>query len=112
MIKVNLVPQEILDKEIQRHRMMQVGVVAAIIGVMLIGVSFSHYRHKTAVIAQLEEENKTLKHFQDIVDKVNAFEAKAAAVRARLNVMNDLIKSRELYPIFMVDIIESFPDGV
>jgi len=112
MIKVNLVPQEILDKETQRQRMMQVGVVAAFVGVLLIGVSFTHYRKKTVLDAQLVEENKTLKRFQAIVDQVNQFEAQAAAVRARLNVMNDLIKGRELYPVFMVDIVESFPEGV
>lgn len=112
MIKVNLVPQEILDKETQRQRAMQVGVVAAFFAVILVVVSLSHYRAKTVLVSQLAEEKDKLKKLQTIVDQVSAFEAKAAVVRSRLGVMNDLIKSRELYPTFMADLIESFPNGV
>lgn len=112
MIKVNLVPQEILDKEIQRQRALQASLAGVLIVLILAGVSFSHYRKKAVSERMLSEQKEKLKTLQAIVDQVNAFEAQAAAVRARLGVMNDLLKSRELYPRFMVDIIESFPDGV
>ncbi|MFH2202513.1 MAG: PilN domain-containing protein [Elusimicrobiota bacterium] len=112
MIKVNLVPAEILDREVQRQRAIQVGIVAGLVALLFAGVSFTHYRTKIQVTKQLEEENARLKKLEAIVAQVNAFESKAAAVRSRLGVMNDLLKSRELYPKFMVDIIESFPDGV
>ncbi len=112
MIKINLVPQEILDKEVQRQRMIQVGVAGAIVAVVLALVSFAHYQKKASLVESLTVQQAKLKNLQAIVDQVNAFDARAKAVRARLAVMTDLVQSRDLYPVFMTDLIESFPDGV
>lgn len=112
MIKINLVPQEILDKEVQRQRIIQVSVVGAIVAVVLALVSFGHYQTKASLAESLTVHEAKLKNLQAIVDQVNAFEARAKAVRARLAVMMDLVQSRDLYPVFMTDLIESFPDGV
>jgi len=112
MIKVNLVPREILDKEVQRQRAMQAGLVGVVILAIFAGISFQHYNKKVTLEKRYEEQKAKLKKLEAIVAQVNQFEARAAAVRSRLAVMNDLLKSRELYPKFMVDLIESFPDGV
>jgi len=112
MIKINLVPQEILDREVQRQRMIQVSVAGAFVAVVVALVSMFHYQAKSGLLESLEVEQAKLKKLQAIVDQVNAFESRAAAVRARLAVMTDLVKSRDLYPVFMTDLIESLPDGV
>ncbi len=112
MIKVNLVPQEILDKEAQKQQALQVGVVMGVFVLVLAGVSFGHYYKKVKLVKELAEMEAQLKKLEVIVQQVEALEAKASAVRARLNVMEDLIKSRELYPGFMTDLLKTFPPGV
>ena len=86
--------------------------VGSAIALVLALVSGIHYQTKVGLADLLKGREAKLKTLQAIVDQVNAFEVRAKAVRARLAVMTDLVQSRDLYPVFMTDLIESFPDGV
>ncbi|MEE8425001.1 MAG: PilN domain-containing protein [Elusimicrobiota bacterium] len=112
MIRVNLVPQEILDKEAQKQQAVQVGIVVGALVLVLAGVSFSHYYTNVKLEKQLAEKNSQLSKLEKIVKQVEALEAQARAVRARLNVIKDLLSARELYPGFMTEVIKTFPAGV
>jgi len=112
MIKINLVPQEILDKEVQKQRMVQVGIAAGFIFFIFAGISFKHY-HKGATLATtLEEKEAKFKKLAKIVAQVEALEQQAKAVRGRLDVMKELDSSRPLYPRAMTDLLSTFPRGV
>lgn len=112
MIRVNLVPQEILNKEAQRQQAIQFGIVAGFLVVILAGISFSHYYANAKVQQELTTKKDQLKKLEKIVKQVEALETQARAVRARLNVIKDLLKARELYPRFMTEVLKTFPAGV
>ncbi len=112
MIKINLVPQEILDKEVQKQRMVQVGFVAGFCFLIFTGISFKHYYKGVVLVRTLEESEAKFKKLAKIVAQVEALETQAKAVRGRLDVMKDLEASRPLYPLFMTDLLSTFPRGI
>jgi type IV pilus assembly protein PilN len=112
MIKVNLVPAEILSKAKQRVLMMQAAAVGAIFLVILTGVSFGHWFGKHQLEQRLAYDESELKRLDAIVKQVDELEKAAAAVRARLSVIEDLLRGRSFYPIFMSEFARSVPGGV
>jgi len=71
-----------------------------------------HYWRYERIDKKLAKDKSDLKKLEVIVSKVEELEKTAAAVRARLNVITDLLKSRPLYPYFMSDFVRSVPMGV
>ena len=53
-----------------------------------------------------------LKRLDAVVKQVEELEKAAAAVRARLNVIEDLLLGRAFYPVFMSEFARSVPAGV
>ena len=112
MIKVNLVPAEILAKTRQKQRVIQAASAAVLALLALAALSLAHYYKLNRLEAKLATDQAELKKLEVIVAKVEEIEKTSAAVRARLNVINDLLKSRMLYPYFMSDFVRSVPLGV
>ncbi|HVE14373.1 MAG TPA: PilN domain-containing protein [Elusimicrobiota bacterium] len=112
MIKINLIPQEILDRELQRRRTIQFGVAGAAFMVVLALVSLVHYTQAVAREHQLAKEKKDLESLRTIVAQVEQLDQAASAVRSRLGVIQDLLVGRPLYPYFMEDMVATFPPGV
>lgn len=112
MIKVNLVPSELLAKAAQKQQMLQAAVVGVLLAAAIVLISLGHWYHLKRLGAQLAVGEEKLKKLEVIVAKVEELERTAAAVRARLGVMNDLLKGRPLYPYFMSDFVKSVPSGV
>lgn len=112
MIKVNLVPGEILAKAKQRQQVLQAAAAGVCLLVVVAGVSFGHWWGFKRLEAKLAEDMKELKKLEVIVAKVEELERTVNAVRARLNVINDLLKGRAMYPYFMSDLARSVPGGV
>jgi Tfp pilus assembly protein PilN len=112
MIKINLVPAEILAKAKQR----QLKVQATLVGIVLVGVlvllSMVHVAKLERLKTKLAKDQDQLKKLEKIVAEVDELEKTVAAVRSRLNVITDLLKGRELYPAFMSDFVRSVPPGV
>jgi len=112
MIKVNLVPAELLGKAKQRQLLLQAAVAGTLLGIVLAGVSFGHWFGKHRLEQQLAYDEAELKRLDAIVKQVEELEKAAAAVRARLSVIEDLLLGRAFYPIFMSDFARSVPAGV
>jgi Tfp pilus assembly protein PilN len=112
MIKVNLVPNEILAKAKQRQLLLQGAVLGGLMALILVVVSFGHWYGKHALEITLAADEAELKRLDRVVKQVEELEKAAAAVRARLNVIEDLLLGRAYYPIFMSEFAKSVPGGV
>jgi len=112
MIKVNLVPAEILAKAQQRQRIIQAAAAGACAILLVLGVSLGHWMNLKRLETRLAKGTAELKRLEIIVAKVEELERTVGAVRTRLNVITDLLKSRPLYPYFMSDFARSVPLGV
>ena len=112
MIKVNLVPSELLAKARQRQLMLQAAVLGGLMALVLVVVSFGHWYGKYSLEITLAADEAELKRLDRVVKQVEELEKAAAAVRARLNVIEDLLLSRSFYPIFMSEFARSVPPGV
>ncbi|MFA6029926.1 MAG: PilN domain-containing protein [Elusimicrobiota bacterium] len=112
MIRVNLVPQEILDREVAQLRTKQAAVLGAVLAVILAAVSVLHFWRAVSLESQYKIDKAELDRLQKIVAQVEELERTAAQVRARLNVIVDLMKYRTLYPRFMEDLVKTLPSGV
>ncbi|MBI4061445.1 MAG: PilN domain-containing protein [Elusimicrobia bacterium] len=112
MIKVNLVPAEILARAKQRQMLLQAAVIGGVMAFVLVGVSFGHWYGKHALEITLAADEAELKRLDRVVKQVEELEKAAAAVRARLGVIEGLLLGRSYYPIFMSEFARSVPAGV
>lgn len=112
MIKINLVPRELLQKEAQRVQSTQAVVVVAVVGLLLTGAWYLRWSQANRLEAHLADRQKRLDTLKQIVAEVEQLERTAAAVRTRLAVITDLLKGRALYPYFMADIAQTLPGSV
>ncbi len=112
MIKINLVPAEILAKAKQRQLLLQASVVGGLLALVLAVVSAGHWYGKHALEIELTVNEAELARLDAVVKQVEELEKAAAAVRARLNVIEDLLLGRTFYPVFMSEFARSVPGGV
>ncbi|MBI5630355.1 MAG: PilN domain-containing protein [Elusimicrobia bacterium] len=112
MIKINLVPAEILAKAQQKQQMIQAGVGAGFILLLVVGISVAHWFKLKRLERHAATQQAQLKKLEVVVAKVEELEKTAGAVRSRLSVITDLLKGRPLYPYFMSDFVRSVPMGV
>lgn len=112
MIKVNLVPADILAKAQQKQRILQAAVAGVLALALIAALSMAHWFRLNRLEAKLAKGQADLKKLEVIVAKVEELEKAANAVRTKLSVINDLLKSRPLYPYFMSDFVRSVPSGV
>lgn len=112
MIKVNLVPAELLAKAKQRQLMMQAAVLGSLMALVLVAVSFGHWYGKRTLEARLAYAESELQRLDRIVKQVEELEKAAAAVRARLGVIENLLLGRAYYPIFMSEFARTVPAGI
>ena len=112
MIKVNLVPPEILAKARQRQQALQAAAAGVALALVIVGASLVHFVGLKRLEGRLAVGQAELKKLEVIVAKVEELERTVNAVRARLNVITDLLKGRPLYSYFMSDLVRSVPSGV
>lgn len=112
MIKINLVPAEILAKAKQRQMLLQGAVLGSLMALVLTVVSFGHWYGKHTLEITLAADEAELKRLDRVVKQVEELEKAAAAVRARLSVIEDLLLGRAYYPIFMSEFARSVPAGI
>lgn len=112
MIKVNLVPAEFLAKAKRRQLMMQGVVVGSLMALVLVAVSFGHWYGKRTLEQRLAYVESELQRLDRIVKQVEELEKAAAAVLARLGVIENLLLGRAYYPIFMSEFVRTVPAGV
>ena len=112
MIKINLVPSDILAKAQQRQKALQLGLAGAAAGILVLLVSLGFVARLHRLQSQLVADKAKLKLLEAVVAKVKEEESLAAALRARLKVIDDLDRGRRAYPYFMSDFVRSVPAGV
>ena len=112
MIKVNLVPSEILARARQRQLMLQAAVVGGLLAVCVVLASMLHWLSLYALQNDFNFKESKLKKLSAIVAQVEELEKAASAVRSRLSVIEDLLKGRAFYPIFMSEFARTVPVGV
>lgn len=112
MIKINLVPSDILEKAHQKQQMLQVGAAGVAVLVLIVLVSLGHIFTLQKLKRQLADDNARLKKLEVIVQQVEELEKTEAALKARLGVITDLLKGRTVYPYFMTDLAKSVPGGI
>lgn len=112
MIKINLAPAEILAKAQQKQQILQGAAVGVVLLAIVALISMGHYYKYERLETKLAKDKSDLKKLEVIVAKVEELEKTGAAVRARLNIITDLLRSRPLYPYFMSDFVRSVPTGV
>lgn len=112
MIKVNLVPAEILAKARQRQMMLQAGLVGGVLAVVVVLCSIFHWFGLYRLQNDFNYKEAKLKKLGAIVAQVEELEKAAAAVRARLGVIEGLLKGRAFYPFFMSEFARTVPAGV
>lgn len=112
MIKVNLVPADILAKAAQRQLMLQAAVVGGLFVMLMVCVSFGHWYGKHSLEQTLAYDEAELQRLDAIVKQVEELEKAANAVRSRLNVIEDLLRGRSFYPVFMSEFARTVPPGV
>ncbi len=109
MIRINLVPAEILEKARNQRIIYQASIAGVLVFLVLVGVSLFHYLTLSHLETRLAEDQAKLKKLEVIVAEVEKLEASAKAVRDRLSVITTLVKGRTLYPYFMSDFVRSVP---
>jgi Tfp pilus assembly protein PilN len=112
MIKVNLVPIEILRKARQRQIALQAGVVGGLFAVVLVLLSFAHWFGLKKVEKDFEFKTSVLDKLKVVVARVEEKEKAAKAVRDHLDAIEGLRKARAFYPLFMSEFVRTVPSGV
>lgn len=112
MIKINLVPADILAKAEQRQQMLQACAAGVCLAALLGLISYAHWHKLTGMEEQLVRDKEKLKQLQAVVEKVKAREAEKKLVKSKLDAIQNLHKGRKVYPVFMADFVRSVPAGV
>lgn len=112
MIKVNLVPAELLAKAREKQRAVQIGLAIGAVGLLILGASLLFVSRLTRLEAKLKADETKLAQLSAVVAKVKEVETTASLLKARLKVIEDLDKGRRAYPYFMSDFVRSVPSGV
>ncbi|MBI4676332.1 MAG: hypothetical protein HY748_01990 [Elusimicrobia bacterium] len=112
MIKVNLVPAEILAKAQQKQQAFQMGVIGAGVLLVIALVSAVHFMKAKRLEAQQTEKEAEFAKWQEEVKLVENLEKQAGELRTRLKVVNDLLKGRPLYAYFLTDVVKTVPSGI
>lgn len=112
MIRINLAPPELLDKEVAQQRTVQAGILAGAVALVIAAVSFFHYNSGVKWERQLAADEAEFNRLQRIVAQVEELEQKAKHMRTQLATISDLRKSRAVYPRFMEDLLKLLPPGV
>lgn len=112
MIKINLIPLELLKKERRRLRKVQLSMAAGFFLFSLLSISVFHWWRAHQQEVKFREMSAKLSKLQEIVTQVEQLEQTAAAVKARLQVITELLKGGLLYPYFMQDVAQNLPQGV
>ncbi len=112
MIKVNLVPPELLARARQRQLIMQASAGGSVMVVVLAIASVIHWAGLFRLQNEYRYDQASLNKLKAVVSQVEDLEKSAAAVHARLDVIVSLVKGRAFYPLFMSEFAKTVPGPV
>ncbi|MBU0951575.1 MAG: PilN domain-containing protein [Elusimicrobia bacterium] len=112
MIKINLIPPEVLQKEAKKRVTILISLGAG----ALISFSIIFFFYRLTVAKQLSGEltvlQQELKKYQTIVDEVNRLKGITAILEAKKNTIQNLMKGRLFYPKLMEEFMQILPQPV
>lgn len=112
MIKINLLPREIYVED-ARRQLKAIGVsLAGAVAIFMLGVYAWELNVKRKEEARNVELNTELRKYQAIVDQVNELEQTRNLLRARRDVIQQLLIGRLVYPKFFEDFMALLPSEV
>lgn len=112
MIKINLLPREIYIED-ARRQIKAVGVSAAgLVIVSMLGVYAWQLNVKRKEDSKNEELNTEKRKYQAIVDQVSELEQTRNLLRARRDVIKQLLVGRLVYPKFFEDFMSLLPSEI
>jgi Tfp pilus assembly protein PilN len=91
---------------------LQAGLVGGVLGVVLVMISFVHWAELHGLQNDYIVKESKLNDLKAIVAQVEDLEKSSALVHARLKVIEDLLKGRAFYPLFMSEFVRTVPGGV
>lgn len=112
MIRINLIPPEILAAQEKKLRILQGSAAAAVLALIVAGVSMVRWTQEHRLTLRREEVKAELNKVTEKVKQVENFEKVLAAVQSRLDVIHNLLKGRLLNPYFMEDFARTLVGGV
>jgi len=112
MIKINLIPHEVLAEQEKKLRILQLGAAASLLAFVIACVSAWRWNTEHSLEVQKLTLRTELNKVTEQVKLVEKVEARLAEVQARLKVITDLLKGRLLNPYFMEDFARSLVSGV
>jgi Tfp pilus assembly protein PilN len=112
MIKINLLPREIYAEEARRQLKMAAIATGAVVVLLMLGIWSLRFVKLRTLDARLIEANADLRKYQAIVDQVNELEQTRNLLRARRDVIQQLLVGRLIYPKFFEDFMALLPSEI
>lgn len=112
MIKINLIPPEVLAEQAKKLRVLQATLVAGCFALLIAGVSLWRWDTQHNLLSERDELKDELNKVNEKVKQVEAFEAILAQVQSHLDVINNLLKGRLINPYFMEDFARALTGGI
>jgi type IV pilus assembly protein PilN len=112
MIKVNLVPADILAKAQQRQRLLQIGLACGAAVLVIAVISMGFWLHLQRLQARLKADKAHYEDLKKVVKIVEDDKSQKAELEKRLGVIVGLDRGRRTYPYFMSDFVRSVPESV
>lgn len=112
MIKINLIPPELLEKEERKKKILLAGSAGLALLAAIGLLSFQHWNKVVSRQERLEALQREVQAIQTTVDQVQEIEKSIASIQSRLDVIQSLLKGRTLYPNFMEDLARHMTAGI
>jgi len=112
MIKINLIPPEYIDKINRKILVAKVVFASIAIIACIVFVSVWHATKAKKLDSLLVQRQGELKTLQKDLQKVNAIEAQISEVERYLSAIDQITKTRFMYPHFMQDLLVDLPETI
>lgn len=112
MIRINLLPPEIHVAEVRRQFALLGGILGGIIVFSMVVFLGTRIAKASKLQKDLAQANDELRKYQAIVDQVSALEQTRNQLKARRDVIHQLLKGRLLYPKFFEDFMALLPNEI
>lgn len=112
MIRINLLPPEYEQAQSKKEQQVIFGSLGMVIAFFLMVFWLVKSREAVALERQIVEAEAELKKFQAIISQIEQIEADKQRLTAKRDVIQNLNRSRLLYPVFFEDVLPIIPSDV
>lgn len=112
MIRINLLPPEFVAAQDKKNQQVLLGTGGTAITVLLLLFWVIKSRQAAALETKIQESEAELAKFQSIVSQIEKIEQDKAQLSAKRDVIQNLNRSRLVYPVFFEDLLPIIPSDV